>query len=172
MAAGEWVSVRSQRELYEREISVEAEELALFPEEERDELSLIYQAKGIPEEEARALAARIMERPETALDTLAREELGIDPGELGSPWVAAGASFAAFATGAVVPVIPYLVTTGGLALSIASGLTVVALFAVGVVISIFTGRSGLHSGVRMVTVGTMAAAVTYGIGSLVGIAVN
>ena len=119
MAAGEWVSVQSQRELYEREIAVEREELAEFPEEELEELILIYQAKGLSEEEATALAGRIMRRPETALDTLTREELGLAPGDLGSPWVAAASSFGAFAVGAFVPVVPFLVGSGTAALAVA-----------------------------------------------------
>ncbi|HYT38119.1 MAG TPA: VIT1/CCC1 transporter family protein, partial [Acidimicrobiia bacterium] len=112
MAAGEWVSVQSQRELYEREIAVEREELSAFPEEELEELILIYQAKGLSEDEATALAGRIMRRPESALDTLTREELGLAPGDLGSPWVAALSSLGAFSVGAFIPVIPFLAGAG------------------------------------------------------------
>lgn len=172
MAAGEWVSVRSQREMYEREIAVEAEELAAFPEEEREELSLIYQAKGVPEEEADALAAQIMENPDTALDTLVREELGLDPGDLGSAGVAAASSFASFALGAFVPVVPFVAGEGVAALAVAGGLAALALFGVGVLTSLFTARPPVRAGLRMVVVGALAAAVTYLVGSAVGVAVD
>lgn len=172
MASGEWISVRSQRELYEREIAVEAEELMAFPEEEAEELSLIYQAKGIPEDEAEALAARIMQRPETALDTMAREELGLDPQSLGSAWVAAGSSFVSFAVGAIVPVIPYMVSSGNAALVWAAALAGVSLFGVGALTSVFTARSAVRAGTRMVAVAAVAAAVTYAVGSLVGVSVD
>src|SRR5215470_9006177 len=112
MAAGEFVSVQSQRELYEQQIAIEREELEMSPDEELEELSLIYQAKGIPTGQAEELARKILANPETAIDTLAREELGLDPSGLGSPWLAAGSSFVAFAVGAAIPVVPYLVTTG------------------------------------------------------------
>lgn len=171
MAAGEWVSVRSQRELYEREIEVEREELAEFPEEERAELALIYQAKGIDPDAARALADRLISRPETALDTLAREELGIDPSELGSPWVAAGSSFVAFALGAVVPVVPYMVGSGAVALAWAAGASALTLFGVGALLSVFTGRAPVRSGARLVAIGALAAGVTYGVGRLIGVSV-
>lgn len=171
MASGEWVSVRSQRELYENELKIEKDELAAFPEEEREELELIYQAKGIPAGQAKAMVDRIMSRPEIALDTLAREELGIDPGELGSPWVAAISSFLAFAVGASLPVIPYLFTGGGAALGIAASVSVLALFGVGAVISVFTGRNAAKAGIRMVIIGVVVASVTYAIGKLVGVGI-
>ncbi|MBW3562808.1 MAG: VIT1/CCC1 family protein [Actinobacteria bacterium] len=172
MAAGEWISVRSQSELYEREIAVEAEELRLFPEEERDELELIYRAKGLPRVEAAALADRIMADPDTALDTLAREELGIDPTDLASPWVAAGSSFVAFALGALVPLLPFLVATGTASVVAAAMICAVALFGVGASLSVFTGRPPVRSGVRMVAIGGAAAAATYAIGALVGVTVT
>lgn len=172
MAAGEWISVRSQRELYEREIAVEAEELRLFPEEERDELELIYRAKGVPLAEAAALADRIMADPETALDTLAREELGIDPDDLASPWVAAGSSFVAFGLGALVPLVPFLVSAGTAAILAAAVVSGLALFGVGASLSVFTGRGAWWSGARMALIGGLAAAATYGIGTLVGVAVT
>src|SRR5438477_10601158 len=115
MAAGEYVSVQSQRELYEQQIAIEREELEMAPEEEEEELALIYQAKGIPQNEAEDLAKRIISNPQTAIDTLAREELGLDPSALGSPMIAAASSFVAFACGAAIPVIPYLLTTGSTA---------------------------------------------------------
>jgi VIT1/CCC1 family predicted Fe2+/Mn2+ transporter len=170
MAAGEWVSVRSQRELYERELTVERWELEEFPDDERRELELIYQAKGMDVEQAGALAERIMADPDIALDTLAREELGLNPGDLGSPWIAAISSFVAFAVGAVVPLLPFLFgVVGGGAVLASALLSAVALATVGATISVFTGRSVWRSGLRMVAIGGGAAAVTYLIGSLVGI---
>lgn len=166
MAAGEWVSVRSQIELFEREIAIEEEELRLFPEEEKEELELIYRAKGVAPEQAKALAEKIMQRHDVALDTLAREELGLDPDELGSPWVAAFASFIAFSFGAFVPVVAYLFADGTAALlgsAVASG---VVLAIVGMLISLLTGKSAFKSAMRMVIIGALAAGITYGVGSL------
>jgi VIT1/CCC1 family predicted Fe2+/Mn2+ transporter len=169
MAAGEYVSMRSQRELYERQISLEEAELALAPEEERAELALIYRAKGIPAEEAEALADRILQDKSVALDTLAREELGLDPSELGSPWGAAIGSFLAFAVGAVVPVLAYFSGGAGwLQFAISGAMSGVALFAVGVGVSLFTGRSALYSGGRQLALGAAAAATTFGIGTAIG----
>lgn len=172
MAAGEWISVRSQREAYEREIATEAVELEAFPEEEREELSLIYQAKGIEEEEAEALAARIMERPDTALDTMAREELGLDPGDLGSAWLAAVASFLSFSLGAVVPVAPYLVGEGVAALVVALALAASGALGIGALTSVFTSRPAGRSALRMAATAALAAGVTYVIGSAVGVAIE
>src|SRR5437016_12529468 len=149
MAAGEYVSVRSQRELYEQQIAVERQELPMSPEEEKEELALIYQAKGVPSGQAEELADRILSNPQTAIDTLAREELGLDPAALGSPWVAAASSFFAFAAGAVIPVIPYLLLTGNAAFITSAGVCAAALFVLGGLVSIFTGRSLLFSGFRM-----------------------
>lgn len=168
MAAGEWVSVQSQRELYEREIAVEREELAAFPEEELEELILIYQAKGLSGDEARALARRIMRRPETALDTLTREELGLAPGDLGSPWVAALSSFASFAVGASIPVLPFLVGAGPPALAAATVLSALTLFLVGSAIALLTGRSPARGGARMVGIATVVGLASHLIGRLVG----
>jgi VIT1/CCC1 family predicted Fe2+/Mn2+ transporter len=171
MAAGEWVSVQSMRELYERELSVEREELAAFPEEEQEELALIYEAKGIPTAEARALAARIMRQPDSALDTLAREELGLSASDLGSPWVAAGSSFASFAAGALVPVIPFLLGSGTAALVAAVVLSALTLVLVGGAISVFTGRSAGRGSLRMLGIATLVGAVSYLVGRLVGASV-
>lgn len=169
MAAGEWVSVTSQRELYENELRIERAELAEFPAEEAEELELIYRAKGIDADEARSIVERIMRRPDVALDTMAREELGIDPGSLGSPWVAAGVSFVTFAAGAAVPLIPFLALTGGAAIITAALVSAAALMAVGIAISVVTGRAPIRSGLRMVAIGALAAAATFGIGTLVGV---
>src|SRR5262245_64002987 len=146
MAAGEYVSVRSQRELYEEQIALEQQELEMSPAEEKEELSLIYQAKGIPAEQAEELADRILSNPETAIDTLAREELGLDPSALGSPWAAAISSFLSFACGAAIPVIPYLITTGSVAFIASAIACGASLFTVGGLISLFTGRNFFFSG--------------------------
>jgi len=168
MAAGEWVSVQSQRELYEREIAVEREELSAFPEEELEELILIYQAKGLSDDEAKALAGRIMRRPETALDTLTREELGLAPGDLGSPWVAALSSFGSFAVGASIPVLPFVFGAGTAALAVAILLSAVTLFIVGSAIALLTGRNALRGGLRMVAIATVVGLASNLIGRLIG----
>lgn len=168
MAAGEYVSMSSQREMYEREISLEAAELAEKPQEERDELVLIYRAKGVERADAERMADRIMADREVALDTLTREELGLDPEALGSPWSAAASSLLAFAVGAFVVVVPYLFGGGTAALLTAIGLAVAALFAVGATIGAVNGRSVLHSGLRQVVAGALAAGITFGVGHLIG----
>lgn len=172
MAAGEYVSMRSQRELFERQIELERMELETHPEEEREELALIYRAKGLPKAEADRLAETIIADRSVALDTLAREELGLDPSELGSPWAAATGSFVAFSIGAFIPVLPYLIARGDLTIIAAAAMGAVALFAVGASLSLFTGRNPLYSGVRMLGLGAVAAAATYGIGRLVGASVS
>ncbi len=171
MASGEWVSMRSQRELYENELRVEREELRAFPLEERDELELIYQAKGIAPDIARSLVDSLMRRSDVALDTLAREELGLDPGRLGSPWVAAVSSFLAFGVGALLPVVPFLVGTGTAPAVVAAVLSLLALLGVGAVTSIFTGRPAGRSAVRMATIGLIVAVVTFLVGTAVGASV-
>jgi VIT1/CCC1 family predicted Fe2+/Mn2+ transporter len=171
MAAGEYVSVSAQRELFEQQIAMEKQELEMSPKEEEEELSLIYQAKGIPESDARMMARRIIQNPRTAIDTLAREELGLDPSQLGSPWMAAGSSFVAFIVGALVPVLPYIVTSGAKAFGASAVLSCLALFAVGALISIFTARGPLSSGARMLGIGLLASAITYFVGSLLGVSV-
>ena len=170
MAAGEWISMKAQREMLEKQLELEKEELEMSPEEEREELSLIYQAKGIPEEEATALAARLLSDPKTALDTLAREELGLDPEELGSPWGAALSSFAAFSVGALVPLAPFLLTgVFGNVIAASAVASAAALFLVGAVLSVFTSRGALVSGARMLLIGCAAAAVTYAVGGWLGV---
>jgi VIT1/CCC1 family predicted Fe2+/Mn2+ transporter/rubrerythrin len=169
MAAGEYISMQSQRELFERQIALERAELEAMPEEEEAELAAAYRAKGFPPDEAAAIAHRIFEDPEAALDVLIREELGLDPDELGSPWGAAGGSFVAFAIGAVVPVIPYVFGGGTVALLVSLGLSLVALFAVGAAVSLLTGRGLVFSGVRQLGIGLAAALVTYLIGSIIGV---
>jgi VIT1/CCC1 family predicted Fe2+/Mn2+ transporter len=169
MAAGEYVSVRSQREVFEQQIAMEEQELEMSPKEEEEELSLIYRAKGLPEREAAHLAQRIIANPRTAIDTLAREELGLDPSELGSPRTAALSSFFSFVIGALVPVLPYLLTTGRVALIASAALSFTALFGVGALVSIFTARGPLLSGGRMVGIGLLVAGITYAVGWLLGV---
>ena len=173
MAMGEWLSVNSARELYEHQVANEAEELKQVPDEELEELVLIYQAKGLGETEARALAGRLMANKDTALDTLVREELGLDPKELGgSPWAAAGWSFCLFAAGAAVPVLPLFVTHG-LAATISSAVaSAVALACVGAGTSLFTGRSALFSAARQIAIGALAAAMTFAMGMLAGVTLS
>ena len=172
MAAGEYVSVRAQRELFEQQIAMERQELEMSPKEEEEELALIYQAKGIPEADAHLMARRIVENPHTAIDTLAREELGLDPSQLGSPSVAAGSSFAAFILGAIVPVLPYFFSAGNVAWMMSGALSCLSLFSVGALISIFTARGPLVSGLRMLGLGLFASAVTYTVGWLLGVSVT
>jgi VIT1/CCC1 family predicted Fe2+/Mn2+ transporter len=171
MAAGEYVSIRAQRELFEQQITMEKQELEMSPKEEEEELALIYQAKGIPEDEAHVMARRIIANPSTAIDTLAREELGLDPSELGSPWVAAITSFAAFVIGALVPVFPYLFTSGRPGWIASASLSCVALFGVGALLSMFTARGAFISGMRMLGIGLLASGITYSVGWLLGVSV-
>ena len=173
MAAGEYVSVRSQREMYEYQIALEKEELDEYPEEEAEELARIYHARGMPLDKAREVSTEMMRNPEHALDVLAREELGLNPASLGSPWGAAASSFFAFAGGALVPLVPILV--GVLPVSVlplTAALTLIALFAIGTVLSLFTGRSALRGGLRMVLIGAAAGAISYAIGHVLGAAVS
>ncbi len=172
MAAGEYVSVRSQRDVYEHQIQIEAAELEEWPEEERDELALIYQAKGLTDEEARRVADRIMAQPDVALDTMAREVLGLVPGSLGSPWGAAISSFLAFVTGAVVPVVPYMTGSGSLALGLSAGFSALALATVGGVVAASSGRNAAWGSLRMLLAGGLAATVTFGVGSAIGVAIT
>jgi vacuolar iron transporter family protein len=173
MAMGEWLSVTSTRELYEKQIATEAAELQQAPEEELEELVLIYRAKGLSEAEARSLAGRLLGQKEIALDTLVREELGIDPKKLGgSAWTAAGTSFFLFATGAIFPVVPYLFQSGSAAMVWSLVLSGLALVAIGGGTSLVTGRSMLFSAGRQLAIGYVAALATYGLGRLAGSAVG
>jgi VIT1/CCC1 family predicted Fe2+/Mn2+ transporter len=169
MGAGEFVSVTSQRELFERQIELEREELETNPEEERKELALIYRAKGLGVREAEELSARIIADRGVALETLAREELGLNPDELGSPWRVALSSFAAFALGAIVPVIPFLFGSTWGHFGASAAMSGIALFAVGAAVSLFTGKSAWFSGGRQLLIGLAAAAVTFTIGRIIGV---
>jgi VIT1/CCC1 family predicted Fe2+/Mn2+ transporter len=169
MAAGEYISMRSQREMFEYQIGLEAQELKAYPEEEAEELALIYEARGIAAVDAKKLADTLIGDPERALDTLAREELGLNPQELGSAWQAAISSFIAFAIGAVIPLLPFLWPHALHSLGWTIGLTVVALFATGAITSLFTGKTLWWSGLRMVCIGIFAAGVTFLVGHLFGV---
>ncbi len=173
MAAGEYVSVRSQREMYDYQMALEREELAEYPEEEAEELALIYEARGVELAQARAVSRALLARPEKALDVLAREELGLNPDDLGSPWRAAGASFVTFAFGALVPLIPFLGRVSGTTAVVASAiLTAVALFLVGLSLSLFTGRDALRSALRMVLIGGAAGTLTFLLGRALGVVIS
>jgi VIT1/CCC1 family predicted Fe2+/Mn2+ transporter len=172
MAAGEYVSVQSQRELYEYQIGLERDELKQYPEAEAQELALIYAAKGLPAKEADRLAQRLVADPEHALDTLAREELGLNPAELGSPIGAALSSFVSFGLGAFLPLAPWLLAPASQAFGLAITVTAVALFAVGATLSLFTGRNAILSGARMLLLGAIAGSITYGIGHLLAAATH
>ena len=177
MAAGEYVSVASQRDLFRREINMEASELRDKPQEEQKELELIYRAKGLSREQAAIVAAQIMSDPKTALDTLAREELGLDPDELGNPVKVAISSFIAFAIGACVVVVPYLFFTGPGAstatpLILAVSLALLAMIAVGGVVGRLSGRGVVFCALRQLAWGVGAAAVTFGVGRIIGVSVG
>ena len=173
MALGEWISVKSSRELYERQIATERAELEHAPEEERAELALIYEAKGLSQQQAQTLAGQLTSDTQTALDTLAREELGLDPEEMGgSAMEAALTSFLLFAAGAIVPVAPFLFATGLPAVVVSILLSTIGLFVIGAAITLFTGRSVLFSGTRQVLIGLAAAAITFGIGRLLGVTIG
>lgn len=171
MAAGEYVSMRSQREMYEYQIGLEREELEQYPREEAEELALIYEARGVPLTEARRFASTLMKDKAHALETLAREELGLNPDDLGSAWGAAISSFLSFAIGAVIPLLPFLFGAT-LPVTWAAGAAALSLFAVGAVISLFTGRSAFASGLRMVLIGGGAGVITYSIGLLLGVSLG
>jgi len=173
MAAGEYVSVRSQREMYQYQIALEREELAEYPQEEAEELALIYQARGVALEQAREVSQALLAQPQQALDVLAREELGLNPDDLGSPWQAAATSFIAFALGATVPLVPFLTgLTGVRGVTGAVLITLVTLFAVGLGLSLFTGRHAVRGALRMVLIGGGAGAVSFWVGRMVGVALG
>jgi len=169
MGAGEYISMRSQREMFEHQIALEQQELNTYPEEEAEELALIYEARGVTLAQAREVSQALLAHPDQALDVLSREELGLNPDDLGSPWGAAAASFLSFAAGAAVPLVPLLIDmTGNRALAATAVLTVVALFAVGLALSLFTGRQALRGALRMVLIGGGAGAVAFWVGRALG----
>lgn len=168
MGAGEYISVKSQREVFEYQIAIEAEELKEYPEEEMEELSLIYQAKGIPTEEADKLANLMISNPDTALDTLAREELGLNPDDMVSPVGAMISSFISFAFGAAVPLLPFLYGSYQWSLLASIGLTGIMLFLIGALLSLFTNKNPFVLGGRMLLIGLIAGCVTYFAGHWLG----
>ncbi|MGK2966097.1 MAG: VIT1/CCC1 transporter family protein [Tepidiformaceae bacterium] len=172
MALGEWISVRSSAEAFERQVAIERDELALIPDEEQAELALIFQSRGVTQEQAREMAAEVMKDPERALDTLTREELGMAPEEVGNPNVAALTSFITFAVGALIPVLPWLFATGTLGIVLSAIGSGFGLFAVGAAITLFTGKGAWFSGMRMLTFGLVAAAITFLVGMLLGTSVS
>jgi VIT1/CCC1 family predicted Fe2+/Mn2+ transporter len=173
MAAGEYVSVRTQREMYEYQIALERDEVAEYPDEEAEELALIYEARGVAIEQARELSRDLLSRPEQALDVLAREELGLNPDDLGSPWQAATSSFLAFAGGAAIPLLPFIVHVPAVSpLTATIALTCVALFVVGMVLSLFTGRDAFRGALRMVLIGGGAGLVSFLVGKVLGVAIG
>jgi len=172
MSSGEYISVRVQREVFERLIHLEAHEIGSDPEAERAELAELYVRRGLPHDLAEQLATELMKDPEVALDTHAREELGLDPREgLGSPIAAASSSFVTFAVGAFVPLVPFLVSSGPPAVVASAVLSALALFGVGAAMSYLTGRPWLLSGLRMLVIGAAAAGITYLVGSLLDVSV-
>jgi vacuolar iron transporter family protein len=169
MAAGEYVSVRSQREFYEHQIALEREELALYPEAEAEELALIYNARGLDMDEARRMSHALLANHEHALEVLAREELGLNPADLGSPLPAAASSFVSFGVGAAIPLLPFLAGLAGQqAIYGAAGITVCALFVIGVILSLFTGHGALRGGLRLVLIGGGAGVAAWAVGRLLG----
>lgn len=173
MASGEYVSVRSQREMFEYQIALERDEVAEYPEEEAEELALIYQARGVEIEQARALTRSLLSRPEQALDVLAREELGLNPDDLGSPWGAALFSFFAFAIGASLPLLPFAAGLSSNAFIVAAAaVTFAGLFAVGMALSLFTGRGAWRGALRMVLIGGGAGLASYLVGRGLGVALG
>jgi VIT1/CCC1 family predicted Fe2+/Mn2+ transporter len=172
MAVGEYISVRSQHELLDYQIDLQRRQLRDTPEQERQVLLEIYEAKGLLAPEARLIVNRIMKNHERAIDTFVREEIGLSAQTMGSPVAAGIGSLSAFSVGAVVPLLPFLLLGGATAFAVSLAASCVALFAVGVAVSQLTHRHGLWSGVRQVGLGGLAAAVAYGIGSLLGTAVR
>jgi VIT1/CCC1 family predicted Fe2+/Mn2+ transporter len=173
MALGEWLSVSNAREFARSQIAQEKDELETTPEAERHELALIFQAKGLPREDAQRVAAALMRDKDAALDTLAREELGIDPAELGgNPWSAAAFSFGLFAMGALFPVFPFLFAGGVTGMAWSLALSVAALGAIGLATSLFSGRGPVYSATRQVMIGALAAGITYATGALIGVSLS
>jgi VIT1/CCC1 family predicted Fe2+/Mn2+ transporter len=173
MALGEWISVKSSQELYERQIEIEAEEIENNPEEERQEVILLYKAKGLTEIEATAMADQVFADKNSMQALLVKEELGLNPDEMkGSAWEAAIASFILFVTGAIVPVFPFFFTSGDRAIVISLVASILALFLIGASITLITGKPFLRSGFRQVLFGLAAAAITYGIGRLIGVSLG
>ena len=172
MAAGEFVSVGGQRDVYRNRIKTLAESLRTSRYEEILRIAAIYETKGLTTLESMNVAKRLMENPNAALDTVAREELGLSPETIGSPFGAASSSFVAFVLGAIIPILPYLLGAGSLAFMLSAGLSAIALVIVGALVAAGSGRNLVWGGAKMLMAGGFAAAITFGIGNLVGIAVT
>jgi VIT1/CCC1 family predicted Fe2+/Mn2+ transporter len=171
MGAGEYISVLSQREVFEYQIAIEKQELEEYPEEEKEELALIYEARGVSKADARKIADLMIDNPDTGLNTLVREELGLNPEDLVSPVGAMVSSFLAFAIGATIPLLPFLFSHSAWNLSISMALTGTALFSIGALLSLYTNRNPLLLGTRMLAIGAGAGILTFFIGRLIGTAV-
>ena len=172
MGAGEWVSMRSQRDMYRHLIRFEESLFDKHPALASEQIAEIYFGKGIAKDQAANIASQLMSNRTMALDTLSREKLGVDPDELGSPWAAAWSSILAFSVGAIFPVLPFMFTSGNKASIAAATASTIALLIVGGVMAAFTGNSILRGGFRMFVIGAIAAAVTFGIGSAVGVTLD
>jgi VIT1/CCC1 family predicted Fe2+/Mn2+ transporter len=170
MGAGEYISVLSQREVFEYQIAIEQEELKEYPEEEKDELALIYEARGVPKADARKIANLMIDNPDTGLNTLVREELGLNPEDLVSPIGAMLSSFISFAVGAAIPLLPFLIGQSGWNLQISMVLTGISLFSIGAILSLYTNRNPFLLGSRMLAIGVGAGILTYAIGRMIGAA--
>ncbi len=164
MAAGEFLAVRSRVELYERQIALEEEELRLYPDDEAEELALIFEARGLARGPALDLGKRLISEPARALDVLTREELGLNPDDLGSPWASGAASFLSFGAGALAPLLSFLALSGSAAPAGAAGLTLLALFVSGAATSLFTGRSALWCGLRLAGIGAFWTGALFALG--------
>ncbi len=171
MGAGEYLSVRAQCDVYEREVEIESDEIKESPEQEMEELILIFQGKGLTQEEAEVVSKRILADHKIALDTMAREELGLDPSQMGSPWGVAISSITAFSLGAIIPLAPYLFVTGNLALVLSAIASCTAAVLVGSTLSILSHKSAIWGGTRMLLISAVSAGVTFVIGRLLGVTV-
>jgi VIT1/CCC1 family predicted Fe2+/Mn2+ transporter len=172
MAAGEFISMTVQREMFESQIALERRELDEDPEGERHEVAVIFRAKGLSVEDADRIAESVMAQPEVALDLMAREELGLNPDDLGSPWGAAVSSFIAFACGAAVPLLPYIVFSGAVAMLASLALAAVVMMTVGGITARLSRRSSIFGALRALLIGAVATGVTYVVGRIVGVAVT
>jgi vacuolar iron transporter family protein len=172
MACGEYISVKSQREFFEKQIALEKEELELYPEEEAMELALIFEARGLSKSDAERTGKALIANPARALETLAREELGVNPEDLGSAPLAAGSSFASFVLGAFVPILPFLFRFNESPLVLSVGLTALSLLGIGATVSLFTGRSAFGGALRMLLIGAFSGGCTFALGYALNVGIN
>lgn len=169
MGAGEYVSMSAQKELVDREVAIEREELRRHPESEHRELVSLYVSRGVPPDAAEQVATALARDPELALEVHTREELGVDPGSTGSPRAAAASSFVSFGVGAIVPLLPWFFTAGTVAVVVSILLGALASLTVGCLLAVFTGRSRVRTALRQLGITAIVAAATYGIGAAVGV---